>query len=156
MKERIPIRDLATIVETVSDYIGATKEIDVLAEYVRMALKRQITELYKDTNGRINVFTVDPAIEQQLAESVQNTKQGLMLVLEPALSEALLKQIGVSVDKMQSDGLTPVCICSPNIRLALRRLIEASYPSLSVVSYNEILSSVELVSTGIVRLQNDD
>ncbi len=156
LKERIPIRDLATVVETVSDYIGATKESDVLAEYVRMALKRQITEMYKDKEGKINVFTIDPAIEQTLSDSVQNTKQGLMLTVDPALAEALLEKIGRQVELMQARGNTAVCLCSPNIRLALRRLVEPKYPSLAVISYNEILPEVEVVSTGMVRLENEN
>jgi len=156
LSERVPIRDLATIVETASDYASATKEPDVLAEYVRMALKRQITEQSKDDTGKVNVFTIDPALEQELADSVQNTKQGLMLVLEPQLTQRLMEQIGKEADKMQSAGLTPLCICSPNVRLALKRLVEASYPSLVVVSYNEITPDVEIVSTGMVRLQDGD
>ncbi|MCB2230599.1 flagellar biosynthesis protein FlhA [bacterium] len=155
LAERIPVRDLATIVETMSDYAPVTKEPDVLAEYVRMSLKRQVTELYKDGAGRINVFTIDPAIEHQLAESVQNTKQGLMLVMDPSLTELLLGRIGEQVERMQNAGLTPVCICSPNIRLALRRLVEASFPGLAVISYNEIMPSAEVVSTGVVRLNDD-
>lgn len=156
LAERVPIRDLATIVETASDYAAVTKEPDVLAEYVRMALKRQITEQNKDDNGKVNVFTIDPAVEQQMADSVQNTKQGLMLVLEPQMTEKLLEQIGRETEKMQTAGLTPLCICSPNVRLALRRLVEASYPSLVMVSYNEITPNVEIVSTGMVRLQDGD
>jgi len=156
LRERVPIRDLATILETTSDYIGATKEPDVLAEYVRMALKRQITQMYKDDTGKINVFTIDPALEQQMADSVQNTKQGLMLVLDPVMTEKVLAQLGQQVEKMQTSGLTPLCICSPNVRLALRRLTEAALPSLAVVSYNEILPNVEIVSTGMVRLQDDN
>jgi flagellar biosynthesis protein FlhA len=156
LAERVPIRDLATIVETASDYATATKEPDVLAEYVRMSLKRQITEMCRDNSGKVNVFTLDPALEQQLADSVQNTKQGLMLVIDPQMTEKLLAQVGREADKMQSAGLNPVCICSPNVRLALRRLIEASHPAVVVVSYNEIMPNVELVSTGMVRLQDDN
>ena len=156
LSEQIPIRDLATIIETVSDYAPASSEADVLAEYTRMSLKRQITELYKDKDGRINVFTIDPALEQALADSIQNTKQGLMLLIDPVMTEKLLEQMARQVDVLQAAGQRPVCICSPNIRLALRRLVEASSPNLSVVSYNEILSNVELVSTGMVRLQDDN
>ncbi|MBD3401818.1 flagellar biosynthesis protein FlhA [candidate division GN15 bacterium] len=156
LAERIPVRDLSTILETMSDYAPITKEADVLAEYVRMSLKRQISELYKDTTGRINVFTIDPAIEQQLSESVQNTKQGLMLVMDPSLTEVLLTKIGEEAEKMLAAGLTPVCICSPNIRLALRRLLEAGLPALAVISYNEVVPNVEIVSTGVVRLTDDN
>ena len=155
LAERVPVRDLAVIVETASDYAAATKEADVLAEYVRMALKRQITESNKDNNGKINVFTLDPALEQQLADSVQNTKQGLMLVLEPHLTEKLIRAIGREADKMQANGLTPICICSPERtpgsappgRGEPTRLWWSSPTTKS-------LPNVEVVSTGMVRLQD--
>ncbi|HPI32147.1 MAG TPA: flagellar biosynthesis protein FlhA, partial [candidate division Zixibacteria bacterium] len=155
LRERIPVRDLATILETVADYIGATKDADVLAEYARMALRRQVTELAKDARGRISVFTIDPAVEQTLADSVQNTKQGLMLAIDPALAEQLLGRIGEQIDLQHAAGVNPACLCSPNIRLALRRLAEARFPGLMVLSYNEILPDVEVISTGMVRLQDD-
>ena len=156
LKERVPVRDLSTILETISDYIPATKEPDVLAEYVRMALRRQITELYKDSEGKINVFTIDPSVEQKLGESVQNSKQGLMLVLDPALADKLLEKIGEEMKRPLMAGFIPVCLSSPNIRLALRRLVEARHPQLAVVSYNEIMPEVELISTGMVRLEDDN
>ena len=156
LKERVPVRDLATIVETASDYIGVTKDTDVLTEYVRMSLKRQITDLYRGRDNKIYVFTIDPVVEQRLSESVQSTKQGLMLVLDPALTESLLDRMGRQSDLMAAAGHTPACICSPNIRLALRRLVEAAKPQLAVISYNEILQDVELVSTGMVRLGDDN
>jgi flagellar biosynthesis protein FlhA len=154
--ERIPIRDLATIVETISDYYSATKETDVLAEYVRMSLKRQITNIYKDKDNRIHVFTIDPAIEQMLADAVQNTKQGLMLVINPADSERLIKAVGRQVENITTAGHTPICLCSPNIRLAVKRLTEAAQPSLVMLSYNEISNNVEVISTGTVRLGDDN
>ncbi len=155
LSERIPVRDLATIIETTSDYIGATKEPEVLAEYVRISLKRQITDLYKDKSGKIHVFTVDPAIEQQMAESIQSSKQGLVLGLEPSLSEKLLAGIGKLIEKMSNSGQIQLCICSPNIRLVLKKLAESKYPALNVVSYNEILPDTELISIGIVRIENE-
>ena len=156
LSERIAVRDLATILETISDYVGATKEPDVLGEYARMALKRQITEMHKDSKGKISVFTIDPSVEQTLAESVQNTKQGLMLAVDPALADTLLARIGEQVEAMQSNGINPICLTSPNIRLALRRLVESRYPPLAVISYNELLPDVEVASTGMVRLQDDN
>ena len=155
LSERIPVRDLATIIETTSDYIGATKEPEVLAEYVRISLRRQITDLYKDKSGKIHVFTVDPAIEQQMAESIQSSKQGLVLGLEPSLSEKLLAGIGKLIEKMSDSGQIQLCICSPNIRLVLKKLAESKYPALNVVSYNEILPETELISIGIVRIENE-
>ncbi len=156
LRERVAIRDLATIVETLSDYVGATKEPEVLSEYVRMALKRQITEMHKDKDNCIHVFTIDPALEQTLSESIQNTKQGLTLAVEPALAGALLDKIGEQVNTMETAGQRPLCLCSPNIRLVLRRLVEMKYPELAVVSYNEILPDAEVSSSGMVRLQDGD
>ncbi len=156
LREKIAIRDLATIMETVTDMHQTTKETDVLAEYVRMALKRQITETYRDRDNKIHVFTIDPSVEQMLTDSVQNTKQGLMLVTPPDKTDALLKAVGREVEKMEAAGHTPVCLSSPNIRLALKRLVEAAYPALVVLSYNEIANNVEVVSTGVVSLGNDN
>ncbi|SYZ74259.1 putative flagellar export pore protein [Candidatus Zixiibacteriota bacterium] len=156
LSERISIRDLVTIMETVTDYYPATKETDVLAEYVRMSLKRQITNMHKDKENRIHVFTIDPTIEQMLSDAVQNTKQGLMLVIAPADTEHLLKGIGREIENISAAGHTPICLCSPNIRLALKRLTEAAHPSLVVLSYNEISSNVEVISSGTVRLGNDN
>ena len=156
LAERVPVRDLPTIMETITDYYQATKEPDVLSEYARMALKRRITNMYRDKDSKLHVFTIDPAIEQMMSEAVQNTKQGLMLVVAPADSEKLLKGIGKQIDAMSTSGYTPICLCSPNIRLALKRLTEAAYPALVVLSYNEISGNVEVISTGIVRLGNDN
>jgi flagellar biosynthesis protein FlhA len=154
LRERIPIRDLSTIVEVLADYVPLTKETDVLTEYVRMGLKRQITELYKDQQGRIQVFTIDPALEQSLTDSIQNTKQGLMLVIDPAMSETMLKRMTPFIDLLQTSGLTAVCLVSPNIRLGLRRLVESAHPGVSVISYNELLPDVQLISRGVVRMQD--
>jgi len=155
LAERVAVRDLATILETVSDYIGATKETDVLAEYVRMALRRQISDMHCNKENQIYVFTYDPAVEQQLSESVQNSKQGLMLILDPAFTEGLLDRIGEQVEKMQTEGHNPVCLTSPNVRLGLRRLVEARFAGLAVLSYNEIMPNVELISTGVVRFDDN-
>ncbi|MEW5924164.1 MAG: flagellar biosynthesis protein FlhA [Candidatus Zixiibacteriota bacterium] len=154
--ERIPVRDMATIMETITDMYPGTKETDVLSEYVRMALKRQITEMYKDKNNKIYVFTIDPSIEQMLTDSVQHTKQGLMLVTPPAETERLVKAVGRLIVKAETSGQTPICLSSPNIRLALKRLTEATYPSLVVLSYNEISNNVEVISNGIVGFGNDN
>lgn len=156
LAERVPVRDLPTIMETITDYYQATKEPDVLAEYARMALKRRITNMYRDKDNKLHVFTIDPTIEQMMSDAVQNTKQGLMLVIAPADSEKLLKAIGKQIDIMSTSGYTPICLCSPNIRLALKRLTEAAHPALVVLSYNEISGNVEVISTGIVRLGNDN
>jgi flagellar biosynthesis protein FlhA len=79
-----------------------------------------------------------------------------MLVLEPAMTEVLIAQIGKQVEVAHTAGNSPICICSPNIRLALNRLLEVAHSSLVVVSYNEIMPDVEIISTGMVRLTDDN
>jgi len=156
LAEKVPVRDLPTIMETITDYYQATKEPDVLAEYARMALKRRLTNMYRDKDNKLHVFTIDPAVEQMLSDAVQSTKQGLMLVVAPADSEKLLKSIGKQIENLSVAGHIPICLCSPNIRLALKRLTEAAYPALIVLSYNEISGNVEVISTGMVRLGDDN
>ncbi len=152
LSERIPIRDLALIVETIADYSQATKDPEVLAEYARMALRRRISDLFQDDNRKINVFTIDPVIEQTLSEALQNTKQGLMLSLAPNVMEQIISAINQEAKKMSDTGLVPVCLCAPNIRLAVRKMLEGANPNLAILSYNEIVTDIEIVSNGIVRL----
>ncbi len=152
LSERIPIRDLALIVETIADYSQATKDPEVLAEYARMALKRRISDLFRDDERKIQVFTIDPVIEQTLSEALQNTKQGLMLSLAPNVMEQMISAINGEAQKMSDSGMVPVCLCAPNIRLAVRKMLEGANPNLAIVSYNEIVTDVEIVSNGIVRL----
>ncbi len=156
LSERIPIRNLPTIMEAIADNYQSTKEPEILAEYVRMSLKRQITNMYRDQNNRITVFTIDPTIEQTLTDSVQNTKQGLMFITDPVFSEKLVKRVGKAIDKLSIAGLTPICLCSPNIRLALKRLTEAAHSQLVVLSYNEVTNDVEILSNDVVRLEDDN
>jgi len=156
LNERIPIRNLAVIMETIADLYPTTKESDVIAEYARMALKWQITDMYRNKDNQMHVFTVDPAIEQKLIDSIQNTKQGLMLVLPPQDSERLLKAIDQQKESLETSGHTPICLASPNIRLALKRLTQVSCPSLVVLSYNEITNKVEVISHGSVKIGDDN
>ena len=156
LRERIPIRDLGLILETVSDYASATKEPEVLAEYARMTLKRRITELYRSPDSSITVFTVDPAVEQAIAESIQNSRQGLVMALAPEVMERLIKSVNEEAQKLTNAGSTPICLCSPNVRLALRKVIETSNPQVVVLSFNELVSDVEVIAKGIVRLTDDN
>ena len=150
--ERVPVRDLATLMETISDYGTTIKDPEVLAEYCRIALRRQISDMLKDDEGKLHCFTLSPAVEQQLVESVQNTKQGIMLVMLPEISEQLITQTANQADNLATGGHHPICLTSPNIRLAFRKLIEASLPQIAVVSYNEIHRDTEVLSTGMVEL----
>ncbi|MBN4076248.1 flagellar biosynthesis protein FlhA [Gemmatimonas aurantiaca] len=154
LRERVPIRDLATVLETISDFAQATKDPEVLAEYARMSLKRRISDLYTDSDNKMQVVTVDPAIEQALGEAIQNSKQGLMLSLSPEVMERVINAVNKEARILSDSGALPICLCAPNVRLALRKLMETSNPNLVILSYNEITADVEVVSSGIVRLHD--
>jgi len=156
LEERVPVRDLGTIMETISDYAESTKDPEVLAEYCRIALRRRISDMLKDNDGKIHCFTLSPTVEQFLSNSVQSTKQGIILVLQPEVSEKLVKLTLEQADNLSTGGYHPICLTSPNVRLAFRRLMESSMPHLAVVSYNEIHRDVEVISTGMVELNNDN
>lgn len=144
LAERIPIRDLLTILENLADYALETKEPDILTEYVRMALRRQISGLYSDSSGSIKVLTLDQATEELLSETLQHQKTGLVLAAPPDVVKSLTEQISPFVDRSLAQGETPVMLAAPNIRLALRRLLAGALPQLAVVSINELLPNLEV------------
>ena len=121
-----------------------------------ISLERQITEMSKDKSGKVQVFTVNPAIKPKMAESIQNTKQGLMMALVVELTDKITKEVRKFVEQMYSSGMVPLCICSPNIRLVLRRQLESAVSGLNIVSYNEILPETEIVSIGMVKLSDEN
>ncbi|MDD4051902.1 MAG: FHIPEP family type III secretion protein, partial [candidate division Zixibacteria bacterium] len=155
LSERVPVRVLGTIMETVSDFAPSTKDPEVLAEYCRIALRRQLSDMLKDDQGRIHCFTLSPTVEQLLSDSTQSTKQGIMLILPPEVSERLIQETSRQADILSTGGHHPVCLASPSVRLAFRRLVETALPQMTVVSYNEIHRDVNLISTGMVELSYD-
>jgi len=155
LSERVPIRDLGTIMETVSDFAPSTKDPEVLAEYCRISLRRRISDMLKDDQGQIHCFTLSPTVEQLLTDAVQNTKQGIMVILPPEVSEKLIQETNRQTDILSTGGHHPVCLTAPSVRLAFRRLVETALPQLTVVSFNEIHRDVSLISTGMVELNHD-
>jgi flagellar biosynthesis protein FlhA len=156
LAERISIRDMVTILETLADYSQQTKDSDVLTEYVRMALRRTITNSYRNSDNQMNVFTLDPQTEKLLSDNVQATKQGFMLVLPPAKGEVLINKIKAACEMMGREGFTPVLLVSPNIRLALRRYVQGAIPNIVVISYSEVLPDVEVYSKQAVSIYDAD
>ena len=152
LKERIPVRDTQTILECLADYAPVTKEPDVLTEYVRGSLGRTICQLFQNDEGSIPVLTVSPELEQQIADSMQSTAGGIKVVMAPDILNQLSEQLAERIDSMVSNGQTPIVLTSPNVRLAFRRVTETTFPSLTVLSYNEIVPGVDIYSVGTVAL----
>ncbi len=154
LDERIPIKDLGTILETLADYAPSVKETDILAEYVRQSLARSISSLYINDDGKMKVATLDGEIEKLISESIQNTKQGILAVLPPEIAQRIIGEISETTEEMSIAGYTPLLLAGPNVRLALRRLISAALPKVAVISFNELIPNIEVESIKTVRLSN--
>ena len=155
--ERVPIRDLRTILETLADY-GEIKDVEVLTEYVRTALRRQICNvlLKESPDQGIAVLTIDSMVEEMIKEAVQGTPTGLTVAVAPDVASQLFQNMTGLVDQMVANGQQPSVLASPQIRLAFRKLTAANFPSLFVLSYNEIVPEVDVSSVGNITLEYED
>jgi flagellar biosynthesis protein FlhA len=151
LKERVSIRNLAVILETLSDYAGSSRDPEVLTEYVRLALGRQIVADYVDSEGRLTVITLDPRIEERVAGSLQTTTTGVIPVLPPPYLSKLVENTATLVQQAASQGLSPVFLVSPRIRPYLRKLLEKLFKGSTVLSYGEIAGELELRTLGTVE-----
>ncbi len=156
LKEGVPVKDIVTILETLSDYGQHTKDTDVLTEYVRGALQRTICNLCESENGIIYAATLDPVLEQTIGESIQATKAGITAVLDPDVARRIVSAIESVTRKMVAESHRAVVICSPGVRLALRRLIEHTLPRVTVISFGEISPDCEVHSVGMVKINDED
>ena len=150
LEEGISIRDLVTILETLADHAAVTRDPDILTEYARQGLKRAISSKYFTVGEVTNVVTVDPAIEQEIMNSVKNTGQGSYLSLDPERSKKIVEALGNKLKKLEDMGKNPIVITSPIVRMYFRNLAKDYYKDIIVISYNEVESNVELQSVGMV------
>ena len=150
LEEGISIRDLVTILETLADHAAVTRDPDILTEYARQGLKRAISSKYFTVGEVTNVVTVDPAIEQEIMNSVKNTEQGSYLSLDPERSKKIVEALGNELKKLEDMGKNPIVITSPIVRMYFRNQAKDYYKDIIVISYNEVESNVELQSVGMV------
>jgi len=153
VRERVSIRDLSTILERLADYAHLSRDINILAEYVRQSLARQICESYTDKEGVVTVVTIDPSLEETLIGSIHQSEYGSFLAVDPNIGERILVQISGHVQNFKRLKLNPVILCSPRLRPHFKRFIERSFPDLAVLSYNEIVPQVKVQSIGMISLE---
>lgn len=144
LDEKIPINDLATILETLADYGLVTKDGEMLTEYVRQALKRTIAAKYIGDNAKINVVTLQPQLEELIGNSIQQTPTGSYPVLPPDTVNKLLQAIGTVQQNLVVQDLSYVILTSPKTRLALRKLIAFNFADTPILSLNEIPNEVAI------------
>lgn len=151
LRERIPIRDMVTILETMADFGSRVKDPDQLGELVRSAISRTITRQFLDHENKLYCITLEPAMERSLAEQVNITNYGSQLVLEPLIQKDLVDKCQKAMDDAMMQGYNAVLLCGTTLRLPLRRLMEKYLPALPILAYNEVAQRAEVEFVGQVR-----
>ncbi|WP_123040057.1 flagellar biosynthesis protein FlhA [Cohnella candidum] len=150
LKEKISIRDLVTIFETLADYGKYTKDPEVLTEYVRQSLSRQITQQYAQASEPLKVITISPNTEKKIAEAVQQSDQGSYLAMDPVSTQSIYQKLTEQVNRLVQSGQQPIILTSPTIRMYMRQLLERSMQDIPVLSYSELEPNIEVQSVGVV------
>jgi flagellar biosynthesis protein FlhA len=157
LRERVPVRDLETILETIADMAGRTKDTEILAEYARNSLARTLCHLHKADDGRIHCVTLDPSLEQVMSKGIERSDHGGVLTLPPQVQTRIVQAIKAQVEKAAAAirGRPPVVLTAPQIRVWVRRMIEVHMPTVAVLSYNEVVRGFEVESHGTVLLSDE-
>ena len=150
LAEGISIRNLSGILEKVSDHAGVTKNPDELSEHARRALGVQLVKPFQSENGQIRAITLDPKLEQQIAQGVRQSPTEIALLLDPKLAQHVMNVLSRHIQKLLADGQQPLVLCAPQIRLAFRRFFESTFADLSVLSYAEVPARIEIQSAAMV------
>jgi flagellar biosynthesis protein FlhA len=151
LREKVSIRDLVTILETLADYCLITKDANMLSEYVRQALGRTITKQYIPDKGA-KVVMLEPDVEKLIMESIKQSEHGSYLSLEPSVTQVILNNLSIEIQKLVSIGEQPIVITAPIVRYYFKSLTEQIIPDLIVLSYNELDSDVDIQSIGTVKI----
>ncbi|WP_453996919.1 flagellar biosynthesis protein FlhA [Bacillus nitroreducens] len=152
LKENVSIRNLPIIFETLADYGRMTTDTDLLTEYVRQSLARQITNQFIVSGETMKVVTLSGRVEKAIADGVQQTEHGNYLSIEPSVSQSIIESIAKQIESVSIQEQTPILLCSPAVRMYVRQLIERYFPQIPVLSYNELEANVEVQSVGVVNI----
>ena len=154
LREQVPIRDLLLIMETLADWAPISKDLDLLTEYVRQALARTISKMHQTRDGILPVITLDHNVESAISAANQQSEQGSHFALDPVTAQKIVNKLGRLLEKSSSLNYQPVIVCSAQIRCHFKKLVDQFIPNIPVLSYNEILSTVEIQSLGTLELSD--
>ncbi|NNM25968.1 MAG: FHIPEP family type III secretion protein, partial [Phycisphaerales bacterium] len=159
LRERVPIRDLETILETLSDWATHTKDLAVLTEYVRNALRRTISNLHaeEDENGRPRLFciTVDPALEDTVNGYIDRGPAGTTMSIPPALAGQIARAVSQAGEPLVAAGHQLLVLTSPSVRAQMKQILDSHIGGAVVLSYNEVVKGLDVESLGLVSLANE-
>jgi len=150
LKESIPIRDMESILETIGDHGPTIKDTDMLTEYVRQRLKRTITRKYTDGNS-IKVITLDQDIENMILSSVKKSEHGTYMAIEPGAVQNIVEALTEQIEHVRDLVSQPIILTSPIVRIYFKKLIDQFQPNLTVLSFNEIDSQMQIQAIGAIR-----
>ena len=151
LKEGVPIKDLGTILETLVDALGQGRDVDAAIEQVRGALARTITRRFCE-DGQLRVVTLDAEVEKKIISSLTRNEQGVYLAMGPDLMQQIVTQMAEYIRKFNELSQTPVILVSQVIRGYFSKMITQSYPSVYVLSFNEVTSSVQIQAIGNIAM----
>lgn len=154
LREQVPIRDLLLIMETLADWAPISKDLDLLTEYVRQALARTISKMHQTRDGILPVITLGHDVESAISAANQQSEQGSHFALDPVTAQKIVNKLGRLLEKSSSLNYQPVIVCSAQIRCHFKKLVDQFIPNIPVLSYNEILSTVEIQSLGTLELSD--
>jgi flagellar biosynthesis protein FlhA len=149
--ERIPIRNLVIILETLADYAAYSKDADLLTEYVRAALAETITDVVRNEQNMVVVAMLEPRLEDHILSVTKNNNPAQNLGFAPEIVNQLFENLAEKIEEMASMGVRPALLVSPQIRRSVRRFIESVFPHIFVLSYSELTTDTELKSVGVIR-----
>jgi flagellar biosynthesis protein FlhA len=154
LQEQVPIRDLPSILEALADWAPITKDVHALTEYTRQALARTISHQYQSSEGKIYIVSLDHHIEKMISESQQRTSHANFLSVDPDMIQKIIQNLSRAIEKFSPINQQPVVLCSPQIRYHFKKLTEQFVPDLVVLSFNELLSNLNIHSLGTVGISN--
>ncbi|MHC4949095.1 MAG: flagellar biosynthesis protein FlhA [Planctomycetota bacterium] len=160
LREQVPIRDLATIVETLGDWAVHTKDLDVLTEYVRNALRRTICEQYAqvDETGRPRLYcvTMDPALEELIDGYIDRGPAGTTMSMPPHTANRIVRAVSETAEPLAAAGHPLLVLTSPSVRAQVRQILESQVPNAVVMAYNEVVKGLDVESTGLIQLREEE
>ncbi|WP_186423832.1 flagellar biosynthesis protein FlhA [Lacrimispora celerecrescens] len=151
LKEGVPVKDMETILATIADSLPTTRDMDVITENIRIALKRTITRMFCE-GGQMKVLTLDAELEKNIIGSMAKGEQGIYLALSPDVMQSVIGQVGEQMKKFADLEQKPVILTSQVVRLYFYRLIEQFYPNAYVLSFNEIANNIQIQAIGNITL----
>lgn len=149
-EEGIPVRNLRDAFEAITDVGGREKDVVLLTEYVRVALKREIADRYADADRSLHVLLIHPELEDKLRQSVRVAGGASQLAIAPELAARLTAEVRSHLAR-QPDGVRPVLLCSLDVRRHLRKLMEVDFFDLPVLSYQELAPDLRIVQAGQIN-----